>query len=66
MPARTDAAALVLMPEGPLFQEPWYPPRVQHEDHGLPERLTRRHGVPLRQHHDWVGEDGFFDFPIIS
>jgi hypothetical protein len=53
-------AALVLMPEGPVFRS-WYPPGVEEKVEAHIAGLCREHGLPFINAHRWVPEDCFAD-----
>jgi hypothetical protein len=52
--------ALVLMPEGPIFQS-WYPPAVRRQIDQALQTLSREVDVPLLDLRDCVPESGFSD-----
>lgn len=53
-------AALLQMPEGPMFRS-WYPPGVWEQVESFVGHLGREFGVPVVRAREWVGEDGFSD-----
>ena len=54
------AAALVVMPEGPVFRS-WYQGQSWQEINEFLDGLSRRTGAPLFSARDWFGEDDFVD-----
>jgi hypothetical protein len=53
-------AALVLMPEGTIFQS-WYPPAARAEIDAYLASLSRAYGVPLVDARSWLPDTAFFD-----
>ncbi len=53
-------AALVLMPEGPIFRS-WYPPAVWRQVEETLAGFSREAAAPLIDLRDCVGEEGFLD-----
>lgn len=53
-------AALVVMPEGPLFRS-WYPAGVWPQVQEFLDQLRRRYGVPVVNAREWMPEEAFAD-----